>query len=320
MLTHAAKPYFYPGGFGVDVFFVLSGFLITTLLWQEAEQTGRIRFSTFYLKRAIRLYPALLTTIIVTIIASQFLGVGMAAVLRDSVAAASYLTPFSVAVFGDAEFYGHLWTLAVEEYFYLVWPVALYVMRRIGLRWQTLAGLSIAGGSALYLLRIAGGVLLGADLPYLRVGGIAIGCGIALIIYYSGSHGGPSLLSAAAVAGLIAAALCSELPRMGSLAYPLAAASAVAAVFVVMGPTRGWIQRVLELKPLVFFGKVSYEVYLIHVLCLLGLALVTGLQRYAIWPVAYPIAVLAASAMHYGYKPLQDRLRGVLKRGKGATA
>jgi len=73
LVAHAAKPLYLPGFFGVDVFFVLSGFLITTLLWYELEARHRIAFGRFYLRRAIRLYPALIVTLVLSVAIGLFL-------------------------------------------------------------------------------------------------------------------------------------------------------------------------------------------------------------------------------------------------------
>ena len=143
------------GGFtGVDVFFVLSGFLITGILWDELRQSNRISWRTFYARRARRLLPALAFTVLLTLC----LGV----LLLPAVPDLRWLAQSTVAVVGfgsnmlfwrqTAGYFGvaaeslpllHTWSLAVEEQFYLVWPLVLlgvWRLRRRGGRFATEIG------------------------------------------------------------------------------------------------------------------------------------------------------------------------------------
>lgn len=134
-----------PGGFlGVDVFFVLSGFLITSLLLGELDRTGRIGFRQFYLRRARRLLPALLAVLGVTTLLVLTVARDAAAIFRqDALAALTYTTNWWYViddrsyfeVIGRPPLLQHLWSLGIEEQFYLVWPaVCLFAWRRWGRR------------------------------------------------------------------------------------------------------------------------------------------------------------------------------------------
>ncbi len=124
-----------PGGFiGVDIFFVLSGFLITSLLLAERATTGKISIKQFYVRRARRLLPALYTMMAVVSIAAAYGFTAYAARLRgDLVAAFTYVTNWWLIAGGNSYFGGgdhppmltHLWSLALEEQFYVLWPLAL---------------------------------------------------------------------------------------------------------------------------------------------------------------------------------------------------
>jgi peptidoglycan/LPS O-acetylase OafA/YrhL len=148
-LNQTDGPEFVPGGFlGVDVFFVLSGFLITSLLLAERAQTGRISLREFYLRRARRLLPALYTLLIVVALLGAFAYRDRASSLGgDLVASFSYVTNWWL-IAQNASYFGggaappmltHLWSLAVEEQFYLIWPLILIVLtrsiRRLARRW-----------------------------------------------------------------------------------------------------------------------------------------------------------------------------------------
>lgn len=129
-----------PGGFlGVDVFFVLSGFLITSLLLSEREKTGRVDFKQFYLRRARRLLPALFTMLALTAVLALTVARDAAAQMyHDAIAAIFYVTNWAY-IFSDTSYFEaigrppllqHLWSLAVEEQFYLIWPVVAMLLYR----------------------------------------------------------------------------------------------------------------------------------------------------------------------------------------------
>lgn len=312
LLTHGAKPFEYPGGFGVDVFFVLSGFLITTLLWSELESRRRILLLPFYAKRAIRLYPALLATVGLSVIVGLIIGLDRSRLFLESGAAVVYLTPLSTVLLGDPVLYGHLWTLAVEEYFYVLWPLALLLMWRIGMSWKVIASLCLIGGVGLYVVRIPLDIIADVELSYARVGGIAIGCGVAVVIAQSRARGPGKLLVIAGVLTLGLAVGCSTVKELGAVAHPLAAVSTVCILFAVMGPTTTWLQRFLATRPLTYIGRISYELYLIHVLCLTVFVWATGLHRYEIWWAAYAVSIILATLMHFAFRPIQVRWRRIL--------
>src|SRR5574337_202485 len=112
------------GALGVQVFFVISGFLITSLLMGEREQTGTISLKNFYLRRVLRIFPASYSFILALLIATMLGWVSLTG--RDFAFAATYTVnyyphhPWQI---------GHLWSLSVEEQFYLLWPLALLALR-----------------------------------------------------------------------------------------------------------------------------------------------------------------------------------------------
>src|SRR3954464_13485425 len=144
VLFHAGVPGL-PGGFvGVDVFFVISGFLITGMLWREVERTGTVRLARFYGPRARRLLPAGVLVIAATAAAVAWLLPPLRArtVLGDGVASALYVANYRFAVQGTDYLaadtppspFQHYWSLGVEEQFYLLWPTLLMATAAIALR------------------------------------------------------------------------------------------------------------------------------------------------------------------------------------------
>jgi peptidoglycan/LPS O-acetylase OafA/YrhL len=114
------------GGFlGVDVFFVLSGFLITSLLREEMVRTGRIDFRLFYIRRFLRLGPPLLLMLAVYLTWAPFVwpDYSLIAHVRDVVLAGIYLSDISRAFWGVPVYLSHTWSLSIEEHFYLLWPL-----------------------------------------------------------------------------------------------------------------------------------------------------------------------------------------------------
>ena len=135
MLLYHANLAWIPGGFlGVEVFFVISGYLITALLLAEWRQRGRIDLKTFWLRRARRLLPALYVLLVVSLaFAVVFLPGEVAGLRSDVLAAFGYVTNWYL-IFGQESYFEavgrpsllqHLWSLAVEEQFYLIWPPIL---------------------------------------------------------------------------------------------------------------------------------------------------------------------------------------------------
>lgn len=144
VLFHAGVPGVGGGFVGVDVFFVVSGFLITRLLWREAETTGTVRLARFYGARARRLLPAAGTVVIVTAIGAAILLPPLEArdVLGDGIASALYVGNYLLAAKGTDYLaagappspFQHYWSLGAEEQFYLLWPAlvigAVWLARR----------------------------------------------------------------------------------------------------------------------------------------------------------------------------------------------
>ena len=141
LLCHARLPGAEAGFIGVDVFFVLSGFLITGLLVEESQRTGRIRLGAFYARRARRILPAAIVVLASTLLAAQLVlsPLDLPRVADDALAASLSLANVRFAL--DATNYFapgaaspvlHYWSLGVEEQFYLLWPVLLLLAARLG--------------------------------------------------------------------------------------------------------------------------------------------------------------------------------------------
>jgi peptidoglycan/LPS O-acetylase OafA/YrhL len=283
MLFHGGVSWM-PGGFlGVDVFFVLSGYLITTLLLRERVGTGTIDLKAFWVRRLRRLLPALLVLVGVVGIAAPFLveGSQRASVRGDGLAALGYVANWRFVVTEQSYFAGtpsplrHLWSLAVEEQWYVLFPivVALVLKRPRRIR-AFVVGLAVATvASAAWMAVVASGeadpsrAYYGTDT---RAHTLLVGALLAAVAAQWPLHRLGRLLG---VVGLVGAALVGAayvlvhesdtwMYRGGFLGLALATAAVVAAIAVPRRPTS--LTRVLAAAPLVAIGRVSYGLYLWH--------------------------------------------------------
>lgn len=151
VLYHTRIPGLAGGFLGVDVFFVLSGYLITRLLMAEHGRTGEVRLRHFFARRMRRLLPALLLMLSVYLLLAPwvFADVAFTKHLRDSLLTAFYIVNYAVYLGGLVSKLGHVWSLAVEMHFYLLWPLVLLGLLRLPRR------LAIISITSLYLLATA---------------------------------------------------------------------------------------------------------------------------------------------------------------------
>jgi peptidoglycan/LPS O-acetylase OafA/YrhL/lysophospholipase L1-like esterase len=279
-----------PGGFlGVDVFFVLSGFLITSLLLDEVAATSWIDLRGFYVRRVRRLAPALLLLLAaIAAYAAVWATVGELTRLRQhSLWALGYLanwkliadgTTYTDVVAGQSPL-RHTWSLAIEEQFYVLFPLLVLVVGR-SVRWRhdqlrrALLGLSIGGAlaSAAWMAVLWGDGsdpsrgYFGTDT---RAQSLLVGVGLgAVLVGRPPTQGRPARCAAAVGAvgaGVLIAAVATTQESSAWLQHGgfLVVALAVAGVISALGGTRS-LGRSLSVRPLVALGGISYGVYLWH--------------------------------------------------------
>lgn len=254
-------PRLFPGGWaGVDLFFVLSGYLITSILVREHAATGRVSLRRFYIRRALRLMPALLALIaaflVYTLVARNDLGEAASAALM----AATYVTNWGRAFGAPPSVISHTWSLAIEEQFYLLWPLTLLLILRTQRPWLWAAALAAAGLAwRLYLL--------GEGAPFVRLYNgfdthadpILIGCFLALCPRaVSGRAGFLPLIAF----GVIVVALDWDSQLANSIGF--AVIGCVGAWLIAAASRDGWLKTTLSWPPLVYIGQISYGIYLWH--------------------------------------------------------
>lgn len=244
------------GGYGVDLFFVLSGFLITTLLLEEHGAIERISLGSFYARRARRLFPALAATLCAYLVYNAILGRNALATVANYGLYYGNIY-FVVSQAADHTGLGHLWSLAEEEQFYLLWPCLLLIVVRAKrpVYWITAFALAlvtyrfalIAHGAGMPRLYRAPdthseGLLLGAALAFLRQQGFVAG-------EWAGKLG-LALTIPPAVAG------------DWSVGLPLFEVGAACLIVAAVSNTE--LARALSFRPLVWVGTLSYSLYLWH--------------------------------------------------------
>ncbi len=267
----------FPGGFvGVDVFFAMSGLLITGILMNEHGTTGRIDLGAFWGRRVRRLVPAVVVLVVVTAVATWATGTDSARQLADSIGALTWTTNLVEAVFGGTRVWlhnsdttiDHLWSLAIEEQFYLVWPlVAVLLFRRVrSTRARVAVVLGLVALSALSM------GLVGGIHAYFRTDTRAFellaGAALALSGWVLGRR--PAWMSTVlGIGGLVGLGLfVAFVGPNDEWMYPwgflLVSLCSVMLVAAASQPPP-WMSAVLGSRPLRHLGQVSYGVYLWHI-------------------------------------------------------
>ncbi|MDG6105785.1 acyltransferase family protein [Dactylosporangium aurantiacum] len=281
LLVHG-MPAWLPGGFlGVDLFFVLSGFLITSLLLREAELTGRIPLRGFWARRMRRLLPALVVLVCAVVAAGPYLLPEQepGALRSDAVAALTYWANWRMIARGGDYFtetaaaspLQHTWSLAIEEQFYLLWPLLILLAVRTR-RPRRLIGAVCAAGFAASAVAAAvlydplhpGRAYFGSDT---RAAALLAGCALAAALPVAARHPvarRAAALAGAAVLGTLAAFAGGGDARLFRGGFALAAVAAAAVLAELAAAPATPVARLLGAAPLAWLGRISYGGYLWH--------------------------------------------------------
>jgi peptidoglycan/LPS O-acetylase OafA/YrhL/lysophospholipase L1-like esterase len=327
-----------PGGYlGVEVFFVVSGYLITSLLAAEWDRSGSIDLKRFWLRRARRLLPAAFLLILATIaFVDLFLPSELAGLRSDALASFAYVTNWYLVfdhksyfqAIGRPPLLQHLWSLAVEEQFYLAWPLFLtFALRRWSRRRLFFVVLAGALASTLLMARLYQPDVDPTRLYYgtdTRASGLLVGAALALGLRPGESHRGSSasidalgLLALGTLVGIFVW-LGEFNPFLYHGGFLLTATVTAILIAVVAHPRARVLPRLLGSAPLRWVGLRSYSLYLWHwpVLALTrpqidvpwsGLPLVAGQL----------VVILALAELSYRFVETPAR-QGALERGWAA--
>jgi peptidoglycan/LPS O-acetylase OafA/YrhL len=282
---HAGFPGLRGGFVGVDVFFVISGFLITGLLVSDVERTGRVSFREFYARRARRILPAAILALLVTLLVSYVVlpPLQVPGAARDAIAAALFVANFRFAAQSTDYLgahsaptpYQHYWSLSVEEQFYLFWPALLHGAAALGRQRaravMTAVVAAVAAGSliacvwlthtseptAFYLLPTRawelalGGMIALAASPLVK-----LPRAVAALLGWAGL--------AAIVWAVLRYGASTPFPGTAAAVPVLGAAAIIAGGAASGGSARRGVTGLLGTRPMQSLGRVSYSWYLWH--------------------------------------------------------
>jgi peptidoglycan/LPS O-acetylase OafA/YrhL len=334
------------GGFlGVDVFFVLSGFLITDLLATQYDRVGRLNLKDFWSRRARRLLPALALMLVVVTAAATAIEPGQGASLRLALLAAVTYTSNWYQILHHVSYFAalglftapppldHLWSLAIEEQFYLIWPLLLWliILRLNGRRARVTATLILAALSALAMaLEYSPGdpslVYYGTDT---HASALLIGAALALAFPLATLMSLPIAqvrrLDAAGVVGLVLLAWAAgHFSGNDRAVYPfgLIVAAVGAAGLVAAAAGTGVIAAMTSLPPLRWVGIRSYGIYLWHwpVIALAGAITGPGPTSAWLWLIEAGVSIaLACASWEFVERPiLRDGFLATCSRWRAA--
>ncbi len=313
LLFHFGVPGLGGGYVGVDIFFVISGYLITSIIRNELVETGRFSFGSFYVRRIRRILPALLVTLVVTslLAVASLTPADLVAYGRSLVASAlsvSNLLFWSESGYFDAASQTkpllHTWSLSVEEQFYLVWPAFLFFCYRIGGRKGIALGILVAGAASFIANHAAvTGQSIGfaSDLfflPHFRVFEFAIGAvGCFIVARMPASQALQEAMFAAGIA-LVAYSIVT-LVEGDVFPYVNAIAPCIGTLLLIASSRSRATHWVLANPVAVWLGKISYSLYLTHWPVVV---FVVQFMPHASWAVQFAtmvvLSLLTAIALH----------------------
>ncbi|MEH3106980.1 MAG: acyltransferase [Sphingomonas fennica] len=322
-LSHIGLGRYVPGGLGVTIFFFLSGYLITSLLYAEAATRKRIDLAGFYIRRTLRIFPPLYLTLGVSalVVASGMIGRNIS--LHSVVSQFLFVSNYDRLIGPHRGLPGPpLWSLAVEEHYYLLFPLvfgaALLFMpaRRAG--WLCLAACIVPLGFRLLAWALGWDITLNYYFSHTRADSILFGAALALLanpVLHPASawRPGPGLFLAAClflvVVTILPGAVFAETWR-----YSLQGLALMPIFGFIVTPNR-LTSPILTSAPAQIVGRFSYTFYLFHVLAIIVLRDVLPTRNpIVVGPIAFAVSMLYAWAMFVGVERPLARLRQRLHR------
>lgn len=315
----------------MDTFFLMSAYLITSLLIKTWRRHGQLQLGRFFYRRVLRLFPANYAMLLSFTVVAWLLLDDFDAHFREVIAAGLYYLNWTRAfeVPGPG-FLNHSWSLSIEEQYYLIWPLVLgFLLRKFGLRLRT--ALLILGAALMASVWRAYLVQDGASIARLyhgtdtRADGLLLGCALGLALSLQGARDHPIVTTWAArlatpaalillLGGFTLSVGMREMYAYGNLLFLLVSLVLVAALTF---PRRTLAHDVFEAPPLVFLGRICYGLYLWHwpVYCVMRYL---GMREFALLVTALPLTFgLAIASYLFIERPflaIKDRLpEGQLK-------
>ena len=316
VLFHAGHAAFQGGFVGVDIFFVISGYLITSIITEDIRQ-GRFSIVKFYERRVRRIFPALFAVLAVVSVAACWilLPAELEHYARSVVAATLFAS--NIYFWRDSGYFDataetkpllHTWSLGVEEQFYIFFPVALYLLHRFGRKSANwIAGAALVSFVISVLLvrsfPVASFFLLPARAWELFLGAL-ISLGAFPRVRSLAARQALSIAGVAMIAwSVVSFSVATEFPGLNAL-WPC-----VGAALIIHSSDGTLVGRLLSLRPVVFIGLISYSLYLWHwsLLVLADQATETGLSSRGVLAVIAASFVLAVASWRFVEQPFRGR-------------
>jgi len=276
VLAAHTLPRLYGGVVGVDVFFALSGFLITSILIDELNVTRRISWRRFYIRRALRLFPALAFLLVIVAVVEL---IGRPSALNDPffhteplafLVVVGYASNWVIGL-GHVQMglFAHCWSLATEEQFYLVWPWLL--LRNIRSHW--LVRIMVLASLAAIGVRVALSIALpNAANDVLRADGLVAGAVLAIWVYRDNrtdliARCRPALVGWGCIAVIMVAVLeasYSTNQTFRTIGFSVTSLASTVLIAHLLSRPRGWLPRLFRWPVAVAVGRISYGLYLFH--------------------------------------------------------
>jgi peptidoglycan/LPS O-acetylase OafA/YrhL len=275
VLVFHSFPQWLPGGFiGVDIFFVISGYLITSIIF-KAQQGGGFSLLEFYSRRIKRIFPALILVLVFCLTAGwHLLQAGEYQSLGKHVAAgAGYVS--NIVLMGESGYFAtaaslkpllHLWSLGIEEQFYLAWPLVLMLVFRAGFNLPMTLLLLLAVSFSLNIAYVGAEPIRVFYLPFTRSWELLIGSALAYVGLYVPHDYGKRMANLLAWLGFALIATCLVTLHKSDV-FPgwLALIPTLGAALLIAAGSHAWFNRhILANKPAIFIGLISYPLYLWH--------------------------------------------------------
>jgi peptidoglycan/LPS O-acetylase OafA/YrhL len=313
LITHAGVPFGRSGWAGVDTFFTLSGFLITSILLAEQDRHGSVHVRYFYARRFLRLLPCLSLAVTAVVIAWVIRGRGND-IVKEALLSATYSMNWARGFgwIGDGPL-EHTWTLAIEEQYYLLWPLLVGITCRTSLSRPMIGSCLLVFAAGITVYRLA----LVDDVPARRIHfGLdthadPLLIGSALAYFSSNLRGrrlghfwsravGYVLVPVASVIWLKVAFswIVWHGPPALTVGYPIIAVATMIIVLDVTLGTHSVIRWFLELSLLVWVGRISYGVYVWHLPIFVALRTV-GVSDWRLMLISGTGLTLVVSAVSY---------------------
>lgn len=299
VLSHAHVPLFDGAFLGVDLFFVLSGFLITSSLLMEQHGNGRLQYWRFYRRRFFRLMPALALFLATYCLLAPLLWPDLDDVRQDALVSLLYLADYGIAFFDTPGTLLHMWSLSVEEHFYLVWPPLLALLlrfSRVGAVWRPLAVLYLLSWAWRVLWVVQGQQFYEIFFRFdTRASGLLAGCLLAALMLEKPAF--IQWLQARVPYALwlaLAVPLLMQLgwDNQGALVWGITVVElATLVVLVAVQQRTSLVYEMLSAPLLVRLGTLSYGIYLWHY------PVVRYFRADYSWPVVVLLALPIATAL-----------------------